>query len=146
MANIFFQKNPTIFIESTIHAREWITAATATYLLNELLTSNDPEIIEIANNYDWVFVPVVNVDGYVYSHTRVRKDHTVSHFLFHCNSYILCFFFQIKNRMWRKTRSRRPQQNSCFGVDANRNLDFHHAGDLSKRFILCSLWNICEQV
>lgn len=29
--------------------------------------------------------------------------------------------------MWRKTR--KPQQNSCIGVDANRNFDFHHAGE-----------------
>lgn len=59
-----------------MHAREWITVATATYLLNELLTSNDPEMKELANNYDWVFVPVVNVDGYVYSHKSVRPNWT----------------------------------------------------------------------
>ncbi|XP_055294946.1 zinc carboxypeptidase-like [Sitodiplosis mosellana] len=93
------RKNPTIFIESTIHAREWITVATATYVLNELLTSNDPEVREMATKYDWVFVPVANPDGYVYSHSS--------------------------NRMWRKTR--KPQRNSCFGVDANRNFAFHHA-------------------
>lgn len=63
--------NPTIFIESTIHAREWITAATATYFLNELLTSNKPEIRYLANNFDWVIVPVMNVDGYQYTHTTV---------------------------------------------------------------------------
>lgn len=65
------QKNPIIFIESTIHAREWITVATATYILNELLTSNDPEVRDLATKYDWVFIPVVNVDGYVYSHSSV---------------------------------------------------------------------------
>lgn len=65
------QGNPLIFIESTIHAREWITAATATYILNELTTSNDADIKELANHYDWVFVPVVNVDGYAYSHSKV---------------------------------------------------------------------------
>lgn len=66
------QGNPTIFIESTIHAREWVTVATATYFLNELLTSSDPSIVDLAQNYDWVFVPVLNVDGYSYTHTRVR--------------------------------------------------------------------------
>lgn len=30
--------------------------------------------------------------------------------------------------MWRKNR--RPQVNSCIGIDANRNFDFHHAGEL----------------
>lgn len=29
--------------------------------------------------------------------------------------------------MWRKTR--RPHQNGCFGVDANRNFDIHHTGE-----------------
>lgn len=63
--------NPTIFIESTIHAREWISTATVTYFLNELLTSDKPEIRHLANSYDWVIVPVANVDGYEYSHTTV---------------------------------------------------------------------------
>lgn len=63
--------NPTIFIESTIHAREWISTATVTYFLNQLLISDKPEIRYLANNYDWVIVPVVNVDGYEYSHTTV---------------------------------------------------------------------------
>lgn len=69
--SIAIQKNPTVFIESNIHAREWITAATSTYLLNELLTSNKTEIRYLANNYDFVIVPVMNVDGYVYTHTVV---------------------------------------------------------------------------
>lgn len=89
----FFQRNPTIFIESTIHAREWVTVATATYLLNELLTSNDPEIIEMSNNYDWVFVPVVNVDGYVYSHTKV--GHEKFDFFIHQIALFVFFEFRI---------------------------------------------------
>lgn len=68
---IFAKSNPTIFIESTIHAREWVTVSTATYLLNELLTSNDPEIQALARTINWVFVPVLNVDGYVYTHSYV---------------------------------------------------------------------------
>ncbi|XP_031623242.1 zinc carboxypeptidase-like [Contarinia nasturtii] len=91
--------NPTIFIESTIHAREWVTQATATYFLNELLTSSDAEIRQLADNYDWVFVPVVNVDGYAYTHSN--------------------------DRMWRKTRQ--PHTDNCIGADPNRNFDFHHA-------------------
>lgn len=77
---MFIQRNPKIFIESTIHAREWITAATTTYILNELLTSNDPEIKAMAANYDWIFIPVVNVDGYVYSHKSV--SHMIKRSLF----------------------------------------------------------------
>ncbi|XP_055308556.1 zinc carboxypeptidase-like [Sitodiplosis mosellana] len=90
--------NPTIFIESTIHAREWITAATTTYLLNELLTSTDSEMQHLANNFDWVIVPVTNVDGYTFTHST--------------------------NRMWRKNRK---AYGKCIGTDLNRNFDYHHA-------------------
>lgn len=65
------QGNPVIFIESTIHAREWISAATVSYLVNQLLTSNDTEIQKLAQNYDWIIVPILNVDGYDYTHQKV---------------------------------------------------------------------------
>lgn len=63
--------NPGIYIESNIHAREWITSATATWFINELLTSSDPDIRNLAENYDWYIVPVLNVDGFVYTHNKV---------------------------------------------------------------------------
>lgn len=58
-------------MESNIHAREWVTSATATWLLNELLTSIDPIIQALSNEYDWIIVPIVNVDGFVYTTTTV---------------------------------------------------------------------------
>jgi len=88
--------NPVIFLEANIHAREWITSATATWLLNELLTSTDPTVQRLSEDYDWVIVPIVNVDGYVYTQT---------------------------NRMWRKTRQ--PHSLFCVGADPNRNFDFN---------------------
>ncbi|XP_055633278.1 zinc carboxypeptidase A 1-like [Toxorhynchites rutilus septentrionalis] len=91
--------NPGIFLEGGIHAREWISPATVTYILNELLTSQDPKVRNISENYDWYIFPNVNPDGYVYTHK--------------------------KNRLWRKTRT--PYSGACFGADANRNWDFHWA-------------------
>lgn len=58
-------------IDANIHAREWISSATATWLLNELLTSTDPEVVDIATNIDWYFIPMVNPDGFVYTKTTV---------------------------------------------------------------------------
>ncbi|XP_053958408.1 zinc carboxypeptidase-like [Anastrepha ludens] len=90
--------NPGIFIESNIHAREWITSATATWFINELLTSEDEDVVNLAQNYDWYIVPVLNVDGFVYTHET--------------------------DRMWRKTRQ--PVEGSaCIGADPNRNCDSH---------------------
>ncbi|EDW75612.1 uncharacterized protein Dwil_GK23955 [Drosophila willistoni] len=87
---------PGIFIESNIHAREWITSASATWFINQLLTSQDPDVRNLADSYDWHIVPVFNVDGFDYSH---KKD-----------------------RMWRKTRQPHST-NACIGADANRNFD-----------------------
>ncbi|XP_021942856.1 zinc carboxypeptidase-like isoform X2 [Zootermopsis nevadensis] len=89
--------NPGVALEGGIHAREWISSATATYILNKLLTSEDPVIKDLAQSFDYYVFPVTNPDGYVYTHTT--------------------------DRTWRKTRS---QSNSaCYGADPNRNWDFH---------------------
>lgn len=89
------ENNPGIFIEANMHAREWISSATATWIINELLTSGNGTIRLIAENIDWYFVPVLNPDGLVYTHE--------------------------KNRMWRKTRQ---PHGECIGADINRNFDF----------------------
>ncbi|XP_055604046.1 zinc carboxypeptidase A 1-like, partial [Uranotaenia lowii] len=91
--------NPAIFLEGGIHAREWIAPATVTYILNQLLTSSDPQVRNIAENYDWYVFPNVNPDGYEYTFNR--------------------------DRLWRKTRT--PYSGGCYGADPNRNWDFHWA-------------------
>lgn len=63
--------NPGIFVDANIHAREWITSATVTWILNELLASEDPAVRDLAENFDWYIVPVLNPDGLVYTHTTV---------------------------------------------------------------------------
>lgn len=93
--------NKAIFVEANMHAREWISSATATYLINDLLTSEDAEIRNMAESYDWYIIPVSNPDGLEFSHTSTR--------------------------LWRKTRS--PNSGStCIGTDANRNFDFQWMG------------------
>ncbi|XP_050664216.1 zinc carboxypeptidase-like [Leptidea sinapis] len=82
-----------IFIESGIHAREWIAPATTNYIINELLTSNDADTMAAARDYDWYIFPVTNPDGYIWSHEQFR--------------------------MWRKNR--RPITADAVGVDLNRN-------------------------
>ncbi|KAL1516707.1 hypothetical protein ABEB36_000584 [Hypothenemus hampei] len=82
-----------VFIEVNIHAREWVTSATATYILNQLLINQDAAVRELAESYVWYIFPVANPDGFVFSHTN--------------------------NRLWRKTRTR--SSILCFGTDPNRN-------------------------
>lgn len=61
----------SVFIEGGIHAREWITPATVTYLINELLTSKDKSFRSIADSFDWYLFPVTNPDGYAFTHNSV---------------------------------------------------------------------------
>ncbi|XP_013146433.1 PREDICTED: zinc carboxypeptidase-like [Papilio polytes] len=88
---------PVVFIESGIHAREWIAPATTTYFINELLTSNDSNITHIRDQFDWRIFPSCNPDGYHHSYTV--------------------------DRFWRKTLSK--SSNRCIGADPNRNWDYN---------------------
>ncbi|CAF4763542.1 unnamed protein product [Pieris macdunnoughi] len=88
-----------IFVDATLHAREWITPPAAAYAIHKLVENRtDPELL---NNFDWIIMPVANPDGYEFSHTN--------------------------ERFWRKTRStdQSPLSVMCPGVDGNRNFDIH---------------------
>ncbi|XP_039431184.1 zinc carboxypeptidase-like isoform X1 [Culex pipiens pallens] len=91
--------NKAIFVEGGIHAREWISPATATFILNQLITSTDPRIVNLATNYDWFFFPVVNPDGYKFTFEG--------------------------DRLWRKNRK---PYGLCRGVDLNRNFASNWGG------------------
>lgn len=82
----------SVFVESGIHAREWIAPATATYFIEQLLHSSDPAVQSLARSHNWLIFPSVNPDGYQYSFTG--------------------------DRMWRKNRN---LFGICRGVDLNRN-------------------------
>ncbi|GAB1863716.1 Zinc carboxypeptidase A 1 [Camponotus japonicus] len=92
----FRANNPGIFIEGGIHAKEWISPATAMYILHQVLTSNEVDVRALAKSHDWYIFPVFNPDGYVYTHTT--------------------------NRMWRKNR--KLSNSFCIGVDLNRNWNY----------------------
>uniref|UniRef100_A0A4Y0BPZ4 Peptidase_M14 domain-containing protein n=1 Tax=Anopheles funestus TaxID=62324 RepID=A0A4Y0BPZ4_ANOFN len=89
---------PVIFVDAGIHAREWAAPATAMYMISELV-ENAAQNKDLLAGLTWIIVPIVNPDGYEYSHER--------------------------ERLWRKTR--RPAGRNCYGIDGNRNYDFHWA-------------------
>jgi len=87
-----------VWIDGGIHAREWVSPATVTWMLKELV-ENDAAHSDLTESLDWYFLPSHNPDGYAYS-----RDH---------------------NRMWRKTRSDNGGIFGCKGADANRNYGHH---------------------
>ncbi|XP_055974267.1 carboxypeptidase A2 [Sorex fumeus] len=94
---------PAIWLDAGIHAREWVTQATALWTANKIATEygKDAFITSLLDQMDLFLLPVTNPDGYVFSHTT--------------------------NRMWRKTRSKAAGR-ACVGVDPNRNWDAGFAG------------------
>jgi len=86
---------PNVWLEAGIHAREWISPAVATFIVRELV-EDYAEHPEYLDNINWYFLPSANPDGYAYTFET--------------------------DRLWRKTRS---PQGGCYGVDPNRNWDFH---------------------
>jgi len=87
-------RKPVIWIDSNIHAREWITNAVCTWIIKELTNGDAAGWLD---NFNFVIAPMLNPDGYEYSRSS--------------------------DRMWRKTRSVAPGS-TCRGADPNRNFAF----------------------
>ncbi|KAF0308777.1 Carboxypeptidase O [Amphibalanus amphitrite] len=96
---------PVMWIDCGVHAREWISPAICLYTIGRLLAGDQRWLVK----YDWHLVPVMNPDGYEYSHTH--------------------------DRLWRKNR--RPV-NYCTGVDLNRNFAARW-GTFGVTFLECGL-------
>ncbi|XP_016842645.1 zinc carboxypeptidase [Nasonia vitripennis] len=106
-----------VFIEAGIHAREWLSHSTATFLINELLTSNDQDVRKLAQSFEWYVFPCFNPDGYAFTHSEPQNR---------------------KFRLWRKTRTPYAtydcwneefcERRICHGADLNRNWGFHWGG------------------
>ncbi|XP_066139755.1 carboxypeptidase B-like [Euwallacea fornicatus] len=95
--------NKAAWVDGGIHAREWITPATVTYIINQLILNweSEPKYIQ---NIDWYFVPLLNPDGYEYTHST--------------------------DRLWRKNRR---GSGRCAGVDLNRNFGYRWGGTGSSK-------------
>lgn len=90
-----YHKN-VILIDGGFHA-----PAAAIYAIEQLVEHYE-ENKELLKDFNWVILPVVNADGYEYS--QLSAD----------------------TRLWRKTRKPLFHQGGiCYGVDPNRNFDFH---------------------
>ncbi|OWB75455.1 hypothetical protein B5S31_g5356 [[Candida] boidinii] len=91
----------TVVITAGIHAREWISVSTACYILYRLLQDYEAgkkKANLFLQNMDFLFLPVMNPDGYDYT---------------------------FKNeRLWRKNRQE-TYLPRCFGIDIDHSFDFH---------------------
>jgi hypothetical protein len=94
---------PTVFYFCGEHAREWLPVMYCAWMAEQLVLDGGHPSLE---HVQYVILPVMNPDGYEYSHTT--------------------------NNMWRK--SRQPNRGStCIGTDLNRNYGQAHCGQGSSR-------------
>ncbi|CAK9084122.1 Carboxypeptidase B [Durusdinium trenchii] len=95
-------EKPCIFLEGGIHSREWIATSTVLYIAGSLLREAEKSDVQLLlKHFVFTLLVPVNPDGYVYT-------------------------WEV-DRMWRKTRSDRPNlqcDGKVAGVDANRNWGF----------------------
>ncbi|XP_055527180.1 carboxypeptidase B-like [Wyeomyia smithii] len=86
---------PLIIIDGGLRAREWVSPMVGMFIIHELVEHPEEytEILEVVN---FLVIPLVNPDGYVYSHETDRN--------------------------WIKTRS--SNGDNCYGVDLNRNFGY----------------------
>ncbi|KAB0359501.1 hypothetical protein FD754_003657 [Muntiacus muntjak] len=87
-----------IWMDCGIHAREWIAPAFCQWFVKEILQNykDNQRIRRLLKNLDFFVLPVLNIDGYIYTWTT--------------------------DRLWRKSRSSH-NNGTCFGTDLNRNFD-----------------------
>ncbi len=94
------ERKQTIVITGGVHAREWISVSLVCYTIYGLLQyyTEHPDQRGILEKLDFLFIPILNPDGYVYSWEL--------------------------DRLWRKNRQETTFP-KCFGIDIDHSYDYH---------------------
>ena len=97
----------TILVTGGSHAREWVSVSSVIYAAYGFITSygKSKEMTKMIEEFDWIFVPTINPDGY----TKTWED----------------------DRLWRKNTQATSVQ-FCQGYDIDRSFPFHWDGESTR--------------
>lgn len=70
LSNGVVTDKPVAVIEAAINPRDWITVPSALNVVNRLLEVENRRFLD---DVVWIVVPVLNPDGYEYTHTNVSR-------------------------------------------------------------------------